>query len=151
GSIRYSEDLDVDVLEGEVFEIKAQTEAIIASRPLAVLLKANGLAIARSTSPKQTETTQRWKFELETARGTLLHTKVEFSRRGAPDDFAFEPVLAEIVRPYGIPLPAANHYTASAAITQKVRALAERTVTQARDVWDLEHLFRTTTARPLGI
>jgi hypothetical protein len=34
------------------------------------------------------------------------------------------------------------HYTASASIEQKVRALAQRSETQARDVFDLELLLR---------
>ena len=57
-----------------------------------------------------------------------------------------EPVRPQIVRPYGLSAPTANHYTASAAARQKVRALSGRPETQARDVWDLEHLLRTTRA-----
>jgi hypothetical protein len=41
-----------------------------------------------------------------------------------------------------------NHYTARSAVRQKIEALAGRTETQARDVWDLEHLLRTTGANP---
>jgi hypothetical protein len=37
-----------------------------------------------------------------------------------------------------------NHYVARAAARQKIQALATRKETQARDVWDLELLIRTT-------
>jgi hypothetical protein len=53
-----------------------------------------------------------------------------------------------IVRPYGIPAPAANHYVAEAAIRQKIGALVGRARPQARDVWDLDHLFRRMPGRP---
>jgi hypothetical protein len=36
----------------------------------------------------------------------------------------------------------------ASAIRQKIQALAGRSETQARDVWDLEHLLRTTNADP---
>jgi hypothetical protein len=52
------------------------------------------------------------------------------------------------VRPYGIPAPTVHHYTAAAALRQKIEALAGRRETQARDIWDLDHLFRTTRADP---
>jgi hypothetical protein len=41
-----------------------------------------------------------------------------------------------------------NHCTARSAVRQKIRALAGRTETQARDIWDLDHLLRTTSADP---
>jgi hypothetical protein len=59
-----------------------------------------------------------------------------------------EPARSDIVRPYGIPTPTVNHYTASSAIRQKIHALASRVETQARDVWDLDHLLRSTDADP---
>ena len=44
--------------------------------------------------------------------------------------------------------PTANHYTARSAVRQRIEALAGRAQTQARDVWDLEHLLRTTGVNP---
>ena len=38
--------------------------------------------------------------------------------------------------------PVAQHYDGPSAIRQKIRALAQRSQTQARDIWDLDHLFR---------
>jgi len=149
GSIRYSEDLDLDVMRGQVFELRDSVDALLASRAFGDLLKTQGLTVSRVSKPKQTETTQRWKLELEAVGQAMpLHTKIEFSRRGSDDECILEPVLSEIVRPYGIPAPTANHYTAASAMRQKVGALAGRRETQARDVWDLDHLFRTTKADP---
>lgn len=148
-SLRYSEDLDLDLLRGEVFEVRDKVGAALAAPALRDLLRSLGLAITRSSAPKQTATTQRWKLELaSTGQGMPLHTKVEFSPRGGDDDYALDPVLAEIVRPYGIPAPTVHHYTAAAALRQKIGALAGRRETQARDIWDLDHLLRTTRADP---
>ncbi len=149
GSARYSQDMDLDVLRGEVFEWRDRLDGVLAAPALVTQLRALGLRVTRTSKPKQTETTQRWKIEVEArAVGVPLHTKVELSRRGNGDVHALEPVLAEIVRPYGLPAPIAQHYVAAAAIRQKIGALAGRRETQARDVWDLEHLFRTTHADP---
>jgi hypothetical protein len=97
-----------------------------------------------------TDTTQRWKLELRAAGISVsLYTKVEFSRRDMRDEeYVLEPARSEIVRPYGIPVPTVNHYTARSAIRQKIHALAGRSEPQARDVWDLDHLLRSTGADP---
>jgi len=144
GSQRYSEDMDLDVLNGEVFDWRDRVDAMLRAPAFVKLLQSQGLSISRASKPKQTETTQRWKFGLRQAGSEVeLHTKIELSRRGSQDEFVLEPVLSEVVRPCGIPAPAANHYTASSAIWQKIAALAGRRETQARDVWDLDHVFRT--------
>jgi predicted nucleotidyltransferase component of viral defense system len=149
GSSRYSEDLDVDVLRLEVFELADKVDAVLRAPVMQSLLVAQQLAVVRTSKPKQTGTTQRWKFELQVrGQAHTLHTKIEFSRRGAEDEYSLQPVLAEIVRPYGIPAPTANHYTAAAATRQKIQALAGRRQAQARDIWDLEHLLRACAAAP---
>jgi predicted nucleotidyltransferase component of viral defense system len=149
GSPRWSEDLDLDAMGGEPFQLRETVDKLVAASTFTTLLRAQGLTLARATRPKQTETTQRWKFELQPEGGaTPLHTKVEFSRRGTVDEFVLEPALAAVVRQYGVPAPTAHHYTASAAIRQKIGALAGRAEPQARDVFDLDHLLRTTGADP---
>jgi hypothetical protein len=150
GSRRHSEDLDIDAVRGQAHVLEERVDKLLASRPFNELLATQGLALARTSKPKQTDTTQRWKFEVR-ARGLLLplHTRVEFSRRGTRgDEYVLEPVRPEVVRPYGVPAPTVNHYTAPAAVRQKIQALAFRAETQARDVWDLDHLLRTTGADP---
>lgn len=155
GSRRYSEDLDIDLLRGTSHALEQKVDKLLASRPYRDLIASQGLELTRVTKPKQTETTQRWKFEVR-AGGSLnpLHTRVEFSRRGAQGaEYRPEPVAAEVLRPYGLPAPTVNHYTARSAIHQKVLALAGRSEVQARDVFDLDHLLRTSRAeiRPLPI
>jgi predicted nucleotidyltransferase component of viral defense system len=150
GSLRYSEDLDIDALAGSAHALAQRVDKLLAVGAFHDMLRAQGLSLLRTSKPKQTETTQRWKFEIR-AEGTELpiHTRVEFSRRGqGVDDRAVEPVRAEIVRPYGLLAPTVQHYTARAAIRQKITALAARAEPQARDVWDLEHLLRTTAVDP---
>lgn len=149
-SRRYSEDLDLDAVGSAPHVLRDRFDQVVRSRPFVELLASHGLTVTRISTPKQTETTQRWKFELAAAGVSVpLHTKVEFSRRGTRDeDYALEPARADILRPYGLPVPTANHYTARAAIRQKIGALAGRSETQARDIWDLDHLFRSTGADP---
>jgi predicted nucleotidyltransferase component of viral defense system len=153
GSRRYSQDMDLDIVECPQHVLRERFDKVLASRALAEMLTTQGLEITRISRPKQTDTTQRWKFELMADGVSLpLHTRVECSRRGTRDEeYALEPVRPDVVRPYGIPAPTANHYTARSAIRQKIQALAGRSEAQARDVWDLDHLFRTTNAdlRPL--
>jgi len=149
GSLRYSEDLDLDATRGNPHALAERVDKLLAARPFHDLLAAQGLTLTRTSKPKQTDPTQRWKFELHTAGAELpLHTRVEFSRRGGADDHALEPVRAEVVRGYGLLAPTVQHYTARSAARQKIQALASRSQPQARDVWDLEHLLRTTGVDP---
>lgn len=150
GNRRYSEDLDLDALGSAPHVLREKFDKILLGRPLADLLTSQGLELVRLSKPKQTNTTQRWKLELKAAGASVpLHTKVEFSRRGTRDqEYMLEPARSDIVRPYGIPAPTVNHYTARSAIRQKIHALASRSETQARDIWDLDHLLRSTNADP---
>jgi len=144
-SRRYSEDLDIDVIRVQPHALEERVDRLLASRSLADLLSVQKLELARTAKPKQTDTTQRWKFEIRAESMALpLRTKIEFSRRASRgEEYVLEPVLPEMVRPYGVLAPMVNHYTARAAVGQKIQALGLRSVTQARDVWDLDHLFRT--------
>ena len=149
GSLRYSEDLDLDVTRGEATSLREKMDKLLGSAVLRDMLAVQGLELTRTSKPKQTETTQRWKFEIRAEGLSLsLPTRVEFSRRGSAEEYVLEAVRPEIVRPYSLSPPTANHYTARSAVRQKIAALAGRAETQARDVWDLEHLLRTTGADP---
>ncbi len=152
GSARYSEDLDLDVISGAFYVLREKVDQMLVSPAFQTLLRSQGQQILKSSKPKQTETTPRWKFEISTAASRLpLHTKVEFSRRGTEEPYLLEPARSEIVGEYGLPAPTANHYTAAAAIRQKIAALIGRREPQARDIWDLEHLFRMTGAAPSAL
>src|SRR5206468_11216503 len=63
-SIRYSEDLDLDVSRVPVHTLKEKVGKILEGQPLALTLRSRGIALGETTSPKQTETTQRWKMAL---------------------------------------------------------------------------------------
>jgi hypothetical protein len=70
-----------------------------------------------------------------------VRTKVEFSRRDAIEGTRFEATPHEIANAYGLTPVLSTHYARSAAIGQKIGALAGRTEPQARDIFDLGLLF----------
>jgi hypothetical protein len=153
GSVRLSEDLDLDVAVTAKGTLRHKVDRILDGGPMRSLLGGSGLSLEGHTAPKQTETTQRWKIALR-AEGSdrSLHTKIEFSRRaGAIAGSAYEPVDRAIARRYGLTPPLCEHYLAPAAIAQKIGALAHRAETQARDVFDLGHLFLRAGAAPLAL
>jgi predicted nucleotidyltransferase component of viral defense system len=144
-SLRYSEDMDLDVgasLEREV--LRDKVESILGSRPFGEILRARGLEIVRHSAPKQTDTTQRWKLTLSAAADEApMPTKVEFSRRGMGDEVRFEAVDPAIIGAYRLNPIMANHYAAETACRQKIGALLSRREPQARDVFDLSLLLKS--------
>ncbi len=146
-SPRYSEDMDIDVLAGSVQTLRKNGYKILNDAAFRRSLRSFDIADIEINDPakaKQTETTQRFRFGLITPAGHRLPTKVEFSRRKESSDGESEFTLVdtEIARSYRRLSFRCPHYTGGAAIVQKVRALAGRPVTQARDVFDLAMLFR---------
>ena len=143
-SIRYSEDIDIDVQLIPVNVLQDRVNQILAGVSLVRILQARGMAITQCSAPKQTETTQRWKLALTVQGSELpLHTKIEFSRRGITDPIVFGPIDSLLIRDYQLTPILANHYPAESAFLQKVNALIHRSQTQARDVFDLDHLIRS--------
>lgn len=142
-SIRYSEDIDLDVKQTPVNVLQDRVEQILKGKSLAQILQARGLTITTLSAPKQTDTTQRWKIGL-TATGLdlPLHTKIEFSRRGFENEAVFEPIDATLMRNYQLTPFLASHYPPAVAFRQKVNALIHRAQTQARDIFDMDHLLR---------
>jgi predicted nucleotidyltransferase component of viral defense system len=140
-SIRYSEDMDIDIKGARVERVKkAVMDILAASRGFADSLRSFGIeriVAPDLTTAKQTETTQRFKIHLLTAGGEDLFTKIEFSRRGLKGSRVVEPVSGEILRAYKMPPLLVPHYDAASAAAQKIQALAQRTVLQARDIFDL--------------
>ena len=124
--------------------LQDRVDQILKGASLARILEARGLTITRCSAPKQTETTQRWKLTLSASRLELpLHTKIEFSRRGIGESVAFGPVDNLLMREYQLTPILASHYSPEAAFRQKVNALIHRSQTQARDIFDLDHLLRS--------
>jgi predicted nucleotidyltransferase component of viral defense system len=144
GSVRYSEDIDFDAQFGERWKMRAQVDAALESKALSVQMRPRGITIANINMAKDTDTTQRWKLLLAApGHRDTISTKVEFSRRNGDTRYELETVPRDIVRPYGLLSPSLQRYLPASAIEQKIAALALRSITQARDVFDLDHLFRT--------
>jgi predicted nucleotidyltransferase component of viral defense system len=142
-SDRSSEDIDFDLHPSAVDSIERQADRALVRTSF--VLRSTGIAIVADeiTKPKQTRTTKRWKVPLA-APGfdDPVRTKVEFSARSIDARYELSTVINEITRPYAMVAPLANHYLHPAATAQKVLALAYRNETQARDVFDLNTLFR---------
>lgn len=152
GSVRYSEDMDLDVVVIGRETLKNKVDRLLRSPAVTAPLKAHGLTIVETSAPKQTETTQRWKVGLRREGDELpIRTKVEFSRRRAIEGTAFEAADREVLRPYGLTPVLALHYTVGTAIRQKIHALAARTEPQARDVFDLSLLLARSDAAGLAL
>lgn len=142
-SLRYSQDIDLDAVAIEHWRLEEKIDEVLASPATGLLLRSGGLAIEEVTKPKQTATTQRWKpWIAVSGRRVPVRTKIEFSHRAADPRRILEAVSGHIVAPYALRAPTTLHYTADAAIEQKIRALAHRSETQARDLFDLELLLR---------
>jgi predicted nucleotidyltransferase component of viral defense system len=152
-SPRYSEDMDIDVLVGGVQTLKKNGYKILNDPAFRRSLRSFDIADIELNDPmkaKQTDTTQRFRLGLLTVAGNRLPTKVEFSRRdhrkaGEAETALIDPLIARTYRKLSYRCP---HYTGAAAVAQKLRALAGRPVTQARDVFDIGILIRGGYAPP---
>jgi hypothetical protein len=137
-SIRYSEDMDIDIQIVNKDTLFKNVNKLLSSVPFNHILQAQGIEILNVSAPKQTPTTQRWKIELKSKYTALpLHTKVEFSRRKFEDDTIYEPIDSQLIRQYSLSPFMTNHYSIRSMFRQKVRALALRSETQSRDIFDL--------------
>jgi len=139
GSIRYSEDLDIDATGLAVHALQERVMKVLKSSGLVDGLRTFGveeLRLPNLARAMQTETVQRFKIGLLTSAGEDLATKVEFSRRGLDQGVRAEAVAAEILATYRMPPMIIPHYDARSAALQKVRALSSRAQPQARDIFD---------------
>lgn len=138
-SIRYSEDMDIDIQIINKDTLAKNVNQILTSTPFRNILRTYQLEILSVNSPKQTQTTQRWKLALKSSTSTLpLYTKIEFSRGNQlGNDVIFEPINSQILKQYSLMPIMANHYSIQKMYEQKILALALRTETQSRDVFDL--------------
>ena len=149
-SIRYSEDMDLDIRGIIVGNLKALVMKILLSPSFNDTLRPFG--IERIIPPdiskaKQTETTQRFKIHLITSSGEDLFTKIEFSRRGFKGKAVVQPVSDNILRAYKMTPLLVSHYEIESTIAQKIGALAGRSIIQARDIFDLYMLSSQYTPR----
>lgn len=142
-SFRYSEDMDLDVSTALLKDKLQDTiSRILESKTIEQILDVKGIKIQYKSSPKQTDTTQRWKFAISVPGSSiLLRTKIEFSRRGKISGLGFDSVDANLIRTYELAPILASHYKLEDAYIQKVVALATRGEIQARDVFDIHLLL----------
>jgi len=151
-SNRYSEDIDLDIDDVPVHVLKDAVASILGSSGLTDTARSAGIERIRPPDlarAKQTETVQRFKVHLLTSAGEDLATKIEFSRRGLDSPIRAEPVLPEVLAAYHMAPLIVPHYTAGAAVRQKIQALLTRRQPEARDVFDLYTLSPQPEAREL--
>jgi len=140
GSIRYSEDMDLDLSEIRIDIVQDVVLKILNTRDFIDNLRPYGIqniSIPDMARAKQIETTQRFKIHLITFAGEDLFTKVEFSRRGLKDGITANAIPDSILRTYKVAPIIIPHYDALSATMQKISALASRPAVQARDIFDL--------------
>jgi predicted nucleotidyltransferase component of viral defense system len=148
-SIRYSQDMDLDIHTMSVGTLRNNVSRLLEAPPFVQALRAQGIEIARTSLPKQTGTTQRWKLTLRIAEsGAEVPTKIEFSRRGRDGEKVVEAVDAGIIRTYRLYPVIVQHYSVHTAFAQKVAALALRGQVQSRDVFDLKLLLDAGGGKP---
>lgn len=148
-SQRYSEDMDIDLCgySGGSWSLEEKVDGVLSAGAMKALLRVGGLAVAELSKPKQTNTTRRWKIGIAApGHSDLIRTKIEFSNRNGERRYRLETLPDRIVAPYALRPPSIQHYVDDAPAEQKVEALADRSETQARDVFDLDLLLRR---RPL--
>lgn len=138
-SIRYSEDIDLDIQTIRKDTLLKNVQNILESKSLNNILLTRSITIANISTPKQTDITQRWKVALNISslNQGALHTKIEFSRRGMEGTTLFESVDAALTHHYRLPPILSSHYDRNTAIMQKISALAQRNTTQTRDIFDI--------------
>lgn len=151
-SIRYSEDLDLDIATVSVNSLKNTINKITKDKSFNSHLLAKGITISKLSEPKQTETTQRWKFLLTSKVSTQnIPTKIEFSRRIKNLNSSSELINEEITLDYQIIPFILSHYKINQAIEQKIDALANRRETQTRDLFDLYFLVKQSKEKKLNL
>jgi Nucleotidyl transferase AbiEii toxin, Type IV TA system len=146
GSVRYSEDMDLDGDPHQREAIRGCIKRVLGDGTLVRGLQKIGI---RGLDPgegpnKDTETTFRYKFGV-IMRGDIRYpTKVEvsFRDRYPGDQNVIEVPDSRFFQAYGLEPGPVCRYRRNAAVRQKIDALGGRREAQARDVFDLGVLVR---------
>ena len=151
GSNRYSEDIDFDVETIAAGTLRKRVDKILGSQTFRSILSAKNIELASFSAPKQTETVQRWKLAIR-CQGIDTPSKIEFSRRGIDrNGTAFDSLDPIFLGQYSITPTFMTHYNVTYAVKQKIAALAGRSETQARDIYDLHLLMSRAPATQIDI
>jgi len=139
-SVRRSDDLDMDVSVTSRETLKKNVDKILASPRFRKTLLLYGIEVQQVSTPKQTDTTQRWRIALKVkGLSEPVQTRIEFSRRESNAESVLGPVAKPIADSYGSSPFSASHYGLAESIAQKVSAMAGRDRT--RDLFDLAMLL----------
>lgn len=139
-SSRYSEDIDLNVRTIEVYSLQDKVMQILKSLSFKNNLKPFGIEEIippNINKAKQTQTTQRFKIHLITPAREDFFTKIEFSRKKFENNIKIETVSNAILREYKLPPILVPHYGIVSAVSQKLEALTDRKIIQARDAFDI--------------
>ncbi|WP_018291628.1 nucleotidyl transferase AbiEii/AbiGii toxin family protein [Verrucomicrobium sp. 3C] len=140
-SARFSEDIEIDAdtsIRKEALEAKVRK--ILSSPSFVLALAARRLRILSISGPEEDGASLKWKIALRKGR-SVLRTGIEFLKTGSEPGAVAETVAPYIVVAHNIPPLVLPHYAVDTAIEQKMRALAGRSLPQARDVFDLAFLL----------
>src|SRR5580692_9313682 len=136
GSVRHSDDLDMDVSVTSKETLKKKVDKILASPRFRKALLLYGIELEQVSTPKPTDTTQRWKMVLKVkGLSEPVHTRIEISRRESNAESVLGPVAKPIADAYGSSPFSASHY----GLAERVSAMAGRDRT--RDLFDLAMLL----------
>lgn len=141
-SKRRSRDVDLDFLGSDFGRFGDRVDAVLRSPALASVLRTRDIRVVEPRRTKDTDTVKRWKLALAVPAMEDAPTKVELSGRVTTATPVVERSDEGLARRLGVRAVVLNHYPPVDAIEQKVGALAARSETQPRDVFDLDHLFR---------
>ena len=131
-SVRYSEDIDLDVHTIARDTLKAQVSKLLASGSFIKVLRSRGLEIQGVNPVKQTDTTQRWKLQVTGPSTSVpVPTKIEFSRRPSVETSVYEQIDLQLIQSHELYPILCNHYSRDSAFLQKASALIHRNETQA--------------------
>ena len=141
-SRRRSADLDLDYIGRSFAGFAERMDRVITSRALAELLRMRDITLVfEGRRAKDTATVKRWKLRLARPGMEDASSKIECSSRTPIGTPALEQTDTELSRALGAVAVRLNHYPPVHAVSQKVNALAKRSDTEPRDVFDLDHLF----------
>lgn len=151
GSPRASKDVDFDAF---ITADRAQDRVskLLRSSSLVGELRRGQIVLVDIHLSKATDTTLRWKPELRFQARYTFRTKLEFSTRNTTESDEQVDWLLRHQRTSTIDEglrvrhsmavgPTATHYDPMAAYAQKVVALAQRSVSKARDIFDINWLI----------
>ena len=149
GSRRFSEDIDLDATGAATFTRKVERafESTLMQKQLAAI----GTRMTEFYPKDRSDTKERWNLKLVIpgvpVEQGVASTKIEISYRpypAIPREIAVERIDSNVMATYGgrLVAPQLTRYLAPSAVGQKIIALSERSATQPRDAYDLDHLWK---------